>query len=108
MRLHDRVLQVADVNADVLGVSGELDRVLRTHRERASLNERRGLDTAGFVDRYFHELLTLVHRQSPPFGQAARDPEAIVVQVAEAVADDRPVGVKVDVVTAFAIEGRDQ
>ncbi len=89
-------------------MSGELDRILGTHGEGAGLDERRGLDPAGLVHRHFDQLLTLIHGESPPFGQAAGDPEAVVVEVAQAVTDNGAVGVKVDVVTMLATEGRDQ
>ena len=108
VHLHRRRLQVADVGARGLRVLRELDAVLRRRCARARLDHDVGLDRTRFVDRDLHQLLALVHGERPPLGDAARQPQHRVVEVADAVAHERAVRVEVDVVAVGAAERRVQ
>ena len=46
--------------------------------------------------------LALVHRERPPLADAAGQPQHLVAQIPDAVPDERPVGIPVDVVAVPA------
>ena len=75
-------------------------------RARARLDHGVGRDGARLVDRDLDQLLALVHRQRPPLGDAAREPQHVVAEIADAVAHEGAVRVAVDVVAVGAAERR--
>ena len=76
----------------------EFNGVLGTEGNGAHLEEGGGLDPACLVHGHLGQRLSLLHREGPPFGKSAGEPEPVVVEIAEAVAHQRPIGIEVEVV----------
>ena len=108
VHLHRRRLQVADVGTGGLRVLGQLEAVLGRGGAGAGLDHGVRGDRACLLDRHLEQLPAFVHRQRPPLGDPAGEPEHRVPEVADAVPDECPVGVEVDVVTVGAAERRVQ
>ena len=86
-------------------VHRELDRVLRGRGRGARLDHDVRVDRRCFLDRELEELLAFVERQRPPLGDAAGEPQHRVAEVTDAVADEGPVRVPVDVVAVAPANG---
>ena len=97
-----------DVDPGILGVTGELERVLRAHRQRARLDECGRASPAATPRRSPRRVSCARPWSAHPLRQPTGDPQSVVIEVTEAVPDDRPVGVIVNVVTVRAAERHDE
>jgi hypothetical protein len=106
MHFHHRVLEIDDVCANLLRVQRELKRVLCRQRGRADLEKGTRLDLARLFDGNFGQFLALGHGQGPELGQTADQPQPIMIEIAQTIADQGAIGVIIDIVSGGAAERR--
>ena len=99
---------VADVDAKLLRMQGELDALFGGVGARHHLNERPGLDPAGLLHGHPHDLFELVGGQRPELGDAAGEPNTVLVQIDQAMPHEGTQRVEVDVIAVGTAERRVQ
>ena len=87
--LEVRGQDVADVDAEFLGVQCQFDTLLGSVGAGHHLNESPGLDAARLLHGDPNDLLELVGGQRPELGDAAGEPDAVLVQIDQAVSHQR-------------------
>ena len=80
---------VADIDAEFLGVQRQVDTLLGGVGAGHHLDKSPGLHAAGLLHGDPDDLLELVGGQRPEFGDAAGQPDAVLVEVDQAVSNQR-------------------
>jgi hypothetical protein len=90
----------------LLGVQGQFHAFRGRGRTGASLNHGVGRQSARLLDADLEQAAALATGQRPPLTDAARQPEHVVTQRPDAVADQGAVRLPVDVFAVAAAKGR--
>jgi len=93
---------VADVDAEFLGVPCQFDTLLGGVGAGHHLNESPRLDPARLLHRDPNDLLELVGGQRPELGDAAGEPDPVLIQIDQAVSHHGSQCLEVDVVAVRA------